>query len=56
MAKLATQNLVITISKVVRNDEDENLSVVTEDVAAALETVLVDLLQDSSLVVEVAAA
>lgn len=53
MAKLATQNLVISISKVVRNDDSGTLDVITPEMTDAIEAIIADLLQDQSIVVEV---
>ena len=54
MAHIQSQTVTITVSKLVKElFEDGNEPYITDDIASALESVVEELLNDKSLVVEV---
>lgn len=53
MAKLATQNIVIQLSKAVKNDADEEITVLDEEAIKQLTEAAEALAGDENVVVEV---
>jgi len=53
MAKLATQNIVIQISKAVSDSEDDEIDVLAVEIVDQLLAVVTELVDDNSVVVEV---
>ena len=53
MAKLATQNIVIQISKAVSDSEDDEINVLAVEIVDQLLAVVTELVDDNSVVVEV---
>jgi S-adenosylmethionine synthetase len=53
MAKLASQNIIIQLSRAVGNSEPLELSVLTPDTIAQLEAVISELVGDPSVIVDV---
>ena len=53
MAKLATQNIIIQISKAVSDSEDDNINILAVETVDQLLAVVTELVDDDSVVVEV---
>lgn len=53
MAKLASQNIVIQLSKAVSNSDSDELSVLDAETVAQLEAVISELVNDSAVIVDV---
>ena len=53
MAKIATQHVVISLNKLVKDSDDDSVHVLSEEVIAQLEEVVTQLVGDDSVVVEV---
>ena len=53
MAKIASQHVVITLNKLVKDSDGDTVNVLSEEVIAQLEEVVAQLVNDESVVVEV---
>lgn len=53
MAKLANQNIVIQISKAVKDSDSDTITILDADTVSQLEAVVSELVGDDSAVVEV---
>lgn len=53
MAKLANQNIVIQISKAVKDSDSDTISILDTDTISQLEAVVSELVNDNSVVIEV---
>lgn len=53
MAKIATQNIVIQLSKAVGNSHSDEIAVLDSETIAQLEAVVSELVGDDSVIVEV---
>lgn len=54
MAKIATQNIVIQLSKAVSNSSDDEINVLNIETVEQLIAVITELVGDNSIIVEVA--
>lgn len=53
MAKLASQNIVVQLSKAVSDDEPDSVKVLNEETVSNIKEVVSELIDDNSVVVEV---
>jgi len=53
MAKLGSQNIVIQISKAVKDNDSDNLTILDEDTLMQLEAVIAELVNDKNVVIEI---
>lgn len=53
MAKLASQNVVIQLSKAVSDDDPETLEVLNDETITSIKEIVSELIEDKSIVIEI---